>query len=222
MNQTIKNFWAHRRQNAWIVVEIALVAILSFYFLDYFVVSFYDTHLCRPAGDFERDLYALRDKVRALPEVQYAGLATDFVGEGYWHRLSTFRVEADTTRFCGANSMSFLLGEQFFETQGLTPVKGSPSAEKLSSECPADGAVITRSMALALFGTEQAVGRRIVETDYNGDAVQHGPADTIVARYTVFGVVEDFRLKPRERYAYAVLTRVTALTHPPAFRRGCG
>ena len=237
MNQTIKNFWANRRQNAWIVVEIALVAILSFYFLDYFVVSFYDTHLCRPAGDFERDhlvvgqvgmspqaaspdsigvvslvnLYALRDKVRALPEVQYAGLATDFVGEGYWHRLSTFRVEADTTRFCGANSMSFLLGEQFFETQGLTPVKGSPSAEKLSSECPADGAVITRSMALALFGTDQAVGRRIVETDYNGNAVQHGPADKIVARYTVFGVVEDFRLKPRERYAYAVLTRVTAL-----------
>ena len=246
MNQTIKNFGAHRRQNAWIVVEIALVAILSFYFLDYFVVSFYDTHLCRPAGDFERDhlvvgqvgispqaaspdsigvvslvnLYALRDKVRALPEVQYAGLATDFVGEGYWHRLSTFRVEADTTRFCGANSMSFLLGEQFFEAQGLTPVKGSPSAEKLSNECPADGAVITRSMALALFGTDQAVGRRIVETDYNGNAVQHGPADTIVARYTVFGVVEDFRLKPRERYAYAVLTPEDA--HPPAFRRGCG
>ena len=55
MNQTIKNFWANRRQNAWIVVEIALVAVLSFYFLDYFVVSFYDTHLCRPAGDFERD-----------------------------------------------------------------------------------------------------------------------------------------------------------------------
>ena len=55
MNQTIKNFWAHRRQNAWIVVEIALVAILSFYFLDNLVVSFNDTHLCRPAGDFERD-----------------------------------------------------------------------------------------------------------------------------------------------------------------------
>ena len=178
MNQTIKNFWANRRQNAWIVVEIALVAVLSFYFLDYFVVSYYDTHLCRPDGDFERDhlvigqvgmssevpdsigeaslanLYALREKVRSLPEVQYAGLATDFVDEGNWYRLSTFRVEADTTRFCGANSMSFLLGEQFFETQGLTPIKGSPSAEKLSSECPADGAVITRSMALALFGTD--------------------------------------------------------------------
>jgi ABC-type antimicrobial peptide transport system permease subunit len=135
------------------------------------------------------------------------------VGEGYSYRLSTFRAEADTTRWCGANSMRFLLGEQFFETQGLTPVEGSPSAEKLSNECPADGAVITRSMALALFGTDQAVGRRIVETDYDGDAVQHGPADKIVARYTVFGVVEDFRLRPRERYAYAILTRVTALSN---------
>ena len=239
MNQTIKNFWANRRQNAWIVVEITLVTILSFYFLDYFVVAYYDTHLCRPADDFERDhlvvgqvgvsnqaaspdsigevslanLHALRDKVRALPEVQYAGLVADFVGEGYSYRLSTFRAEADTTRWCGANSMRFLLGEQFFETQGLTPVEGSPSAEKLSNECPADGAVITRSMALALFGTDQAVGRRIVETDYDGDAVQHGPADKIVARYTVFGVVEDFRLRPRERYAYAILTRVTALSN---------
>ena len=98
MNQTIKNFWANRRQNAWIVVEITLVTILSFYFLDYFVVAYYDTHLCRPADDFERDhlvvgqvgvsnqaaspdsigevslanLYALRDKVRAVPEVRYA------------------------------------------------------------------------------------------------------------------------------------------------------
>ena len=231
MNQTIKNFWANRRQNAWIVVEITLVIILSFYFLDYFVVAYYDTHLCRPADDFERDhlvvgqvgvspeaasdsigeaslanLYALREKVRALPEVQYAGLVADFVGEGYSYRLSTFRA-------CGANSKCFLLGEQFFETQGLTPVEGSPSAEKLSNECPADGAIITRSMALALFGTDQAMGRRIVETDYDGDAVQHGPANKIVARYTVFGVVEDFRLKPRERYAYAVLTRVTTLSN---------
>ena len=39
MNQTIKNFWAHRRQNAWIIIEIALVAVLSFHFLDGFVVT---------------------------------------------------------------------------------------------------------------------------------------------------------------------------------------
>ena len=110
MNQTIKNFWANRRQNAWIVVEIALVAVLSFYFLDYFVVSYYDTHLCRPDGDFERDhlvigqvgmssevpdsigeaslanLYALREKVRSLPEVQYAGLA-NLSRRGRYHAL---------------------------------------------------------------------------------------------------------------------------------------
>ena len=61
MNQTLKNFWAHRRQNAWIVIEIALVAVLSFYLLDYFVVTTYDTYLCRPSGDFERDHAYPRD-----------------------------------------------------------------------------------------------------------------------------------------------------------------
>ena len=145
MNQTLKNFWAHRRQNAWIVIEIALVAVLSFYLLDYFVVTTYDTYLCRPSGDFERDhllvgtvgfsnnakpiehpgsipngfteaetarlsleereamhalanLSALRDKVRALPEVQSAGFLDSYAG----YYLRNYCAEADTTRSCGA------------------------------------------------------------------------------------------------------------------------
>jgi hypothetical protein len=237
MNQTFKlptlslrfakNFWAHRKQNGWIVVEIALVAILSFYFLDYFVVTTYDTYFCRPAGDFERDhllvgqvgvkpfeqdtllamtnIYALRDRVRALPEVQYACITDDFGGEigGYHH--STFCAEADTTRQCSAYQDCFLLHEQYFEAQGLTPVKGSPSAAILSDECPEDGAVITRSMALALFDTDQAVGRRIVEYDFSDFALQNG-GPLIVNRFTVAGVVKDYRGRPHERYSYAILT----------------
>ena len=252
MNQTLKNFWAHRRQNAWIVIEIALVAVLSFYLLDYFVVTTYDTYLCRPSGDFERDhllvgtvgfsnnakpiehsgsipngfteadtarlsleereamhalanLSALRDKVRALPEVQSAGFLDSYAG----YYLRNYCAEADTTRSCGAYQEAFILGEQFFETIGLTPVTGSPSADILSKECPEDGAVITRSMALALFGTDQAVGRRIVENDYSDPALAQGRK--VVARYTVAGVVEDFRLRPNERYSYIILTRRTAL-----------
>ena len=253
MNQTIKNFWAHRRQNAWIVVEIALVTLLSFFFLDNFVVTAYDTYLCRPDGDFERDhllvgtvgfsnnakpidlpaslppafsdadttrlsldervalryiasLSALRDRVRALPEVQYAGWLDSFAG----YYISSYCVEGDTTRRCGAYKDAFILGEQFFEALGLTPVEGSPAADILSKDCPEDGAVITRSMALALFGTDQAVGRRLVEYDYSDPALAQGRK--VVARHTVAGVVEDFRLRPHERYSYIILIPRTALS----------
>ena len=34
MKQTFKNFWAHRRQNGFVLVEIALATLLSFYYLD--------------------------------------------------------------------------------------------------------------------------------------------------------------------------------------------
>lgn len=246
MNQTIKNFWAHRRQNGFVLIEIALVAMLSFYCLDNFVVTAYDTYLCQPAGDFEKkhllvgqvgftnnekpvelhadtarfsaeerfhlqalaNIYAIRDKVRALPEVQHAGLMDSYAGMGHY-RLCNYCAEADTTRQCGAYEETFLLHEQFFESLGLTPVGGSPSASVLSDECPEDGAVITRSMALALFGTDQAVGRRIVEYDYSDPALAQGRK--VVNRYTVAGVVEDFRFRPNERYSYILLVPRTAL-----------
>jgi hypothetical protein len=255
MNQTIKNFWAHRRQNAWIIIEIALVAVLSFHFLDGFVVTAYDTYLCRPAGDFERDhllvgvvgfynhakpiehpvvlpngftetdttrlspeerfalqaianLYTIRDRVRALPEVQYAGLMDGYAGVGHY-RHCNYCAETDTTRQCGAYEETFLLHEQFFETLGITPVEGSPAADVLSNDCPTDGAVITRSMALALFGTDQAVGRRLVEYDYSDPALAQGRK--VAARYTVAAVVEDYRFRPNERYSYIILVPRTTL-----------
>ena len=92
---TLKSFWAHRKQNGWLLVEIALVAVLSFYFIDHCVVVGYDTYICRASGDFEKKhlvtgfvgnlpgapastdsasmfgpVYALRDHIRKLPEVQ--------------------------------------------------------------------------------------------------------------------------------------------------------
>lgn len=116
----LKNFWAHRRPNGWIFAEIALITVLSFYFIDHFVVTTYDTYFCRPAGEFEREhllvgqvgqmqgpdsvslasLYALRDEIRALPEVQSAGFATGFVGvRGYeaFRGLNSYSPEADST-----------------------------------------------------------------------------------------------------------------------------
>ena len=243
---TIKNFWAHRRQDGFVLVEIALVALLSFFFLDNFVVTAYDTYFCRPAGEFEREHLlvgtigtitadlssvvvgnndadsarlkpfeqealqkianqkALRDQVRALPEVQSAGLIDYHVGTSFSNNPHIYCVESDTTKWCDAFQASFIPGEQFFETLGLTAIDGSPSAAQLSEDCPEDGAVITRSMALTLFGTDQVIGRRIVEMDHS-DAQQDGNGPKVLFRYVIAGVIEDFRLRPHERHAFSII-----------------
>ena len=59
MNQIFKNFWAHRKQNVWIIIEIALAAFFSFFSLDHLVVITYDAHLTRLEGDFEREHLAI-------------------------------------------------------------------------------------------------------------------------------------------------------------------
>lgn len=235
----LKTLWAHRKQNGFVFAEIILITVLSFYFIDQLVVTTYDIHFCRPVGDFEREhllvaqvgdlsmpeeerdtikvslaaLYALRDQIQALPEVQNAALVNDFIGAGGdgYNYISTFSSETDSTRRCGARQRGFLLHEKYFETQGLTPIEGSPSAAQLSDECPEDGAVISRSMALALFGTDQVVGRRIMEWDFSDRALREKGGYTPVKHYTVAGVLEDFRLLSYERYAYSILVPQTRL-----------
>ena len=152
-------------------------------------------------------LYALRDQIRALPEVQYAGFAGHIIGQGTYN-ISSYASEADSTRRCGAYMQGFLLHEQYFETLGLTPIEGSPSAKELSEDCPLDGVVITRSLAQAIFDSDQVVGRRIVEWDFSDRALQEQGGPVIVSRYTIAGVVEDFRLQQNDRYAYSILTPI--------------
>lgn len=232
MKQTFKYFWAHRKQNGFVLVEIALVAFLSFYFLDFIVICFYDTHLCAPAGDFEKEhllvayagktgdetdvdsetdsqkifqmwesgLVSMRDSVRALPEVQSASLINS-LGRFSGASISTFSPEADTARCCHAYVMDFPPYEQFMETLGLTATEGSPSVEELSENCPENGAVISRSTALALFGTDQVVGRRMVEQVHKWDV----NTTELEGPYVIAGVVEDFRINSNDRYAYSIL-----------------
>ena len=218
-----KNFWAHRKQNGFVFAEIVLIVILSFYMIDSVVVWVDSTYIFHAAGEFEKEhlivggtqrktaitekdgedilapLYAFRDAVRALPEVESVCLTEHFIGceDGNWnnHRMAP---EADTTQACIFYHETFHLNQHYFETTGLTAIEGSPSAESLSTNCPEDGVVITRSLARQLFGTDDVVGRRVVEIQY-----RPGPDARDVefaTRYTVAGVLEDVKPQPQERY----------------------
>ena len=174
-----------------------------------------DTARLKP---FEREalrviasLYAFRDEVRALPEVQSVCLTHQFVGDGQgmwnYHALAP---EADTTKTCSAYTETFCLNESYFETLGMTAVDGSPSAEALSRDIPTDGVVITRSLALQLFGTAEAVGRRLVEIQYKPGPDNKGVES--VTHHTVAGVIEDVKPAPHERHYYVAFSPVTALS----------
>ena len=234
----LKNFWAHRRQNGFVFVEIALIAVLSFYLIDHITVWAYGNYFCRADGEFEKEhlllgqtarltpitspnagedgggadllphLLDFRDEVRSLPEVQSVCLTHNFVGDGQtmWnpHPLAP---EADTTRICSSYTETFVVGQCYFETLGITPLAGSPSAESLSRDIPIGSVVITRSLAVQLFGTAEAVGRRLVQVEGTDD-----DGTEIVTRHTVYGVVEDVKPAPHERHFYVAFFPVNALS----------
>ena len=180
---TLKTFWSHRKQNGWLIVELALICFLSYFFIDNAVVVGYNTYFCRADGEFEKEhllvgqiaitqdsedlfapAYAVRDRVRSMPEVESVCLTHSFVGDNYqsYDKLDvcteTDTITDPTTVFLH----EYVFGEHYFETLGLKSVEGSPSVETLSEWCPNDSVIISRSLAIALFGTDQAVGRRIV------------------------------------------------------------
>ena len=227
MNQIIKNLWAHRRQNGFIFAEIALIAMLSFYLIDSITVWVYGNYFCHADGEFEKEhllvaqtgrmtaiadsigsesdmlapLFAFRDEIARLPEVQSVYLTQNIVGDGYgrWS-FRAMAPEADTTRTCSAYFTLFCLNQHYFETLGLTASEGSPSAEQLSSETPGDGVVLTRSLARALFGTDEAVGRRVVQIEYSPD--RNGKDVEQMTHHTVTGIVEDVKPENHERHHY--------------------
>ncbi len=80
--------------------------------------------------------------------------------------------------------IDFCSDAHFFETYGLKPLPGSPSAAELSRlSYQEQQVVLTRSGAIALFGTADVVGRRLTISS-NDPAIEA----------TVAGVVEDFRM----------------------------
>ena len=92
---------------------------------------------------------------------------------------SPCRHEADTLYM---GWLAFIPDSHFFETYGLQPLPGSPSAEELSCiKRSEQKVVLTRTSAIALFGSADVVGRRLTFC-YN-------PENEV----TVAGVVEDIR-----------------------------
>ena len=94
--------------------------------------------------------------------------------------------ERDTSRL---SIIKFSPNSLFFETYGLRPLPGSPSAQELSHITGAENKVVlTRSGAIKVFGTEDVVGRHF-KVLHESDNYEVRTFDEV----SVAGVVEDFR-----------------------------
>lgn len=219
----LKSLWTQKKQNGWIFAEIAIISCLSWFMVDYLVTSFYATHFCIPAGEFEKDhlcvgqlgvirsesaseghviteeeeqgIYVIRDKLASLPEVASVCLTHNYLHfDLRWYNWRTMALADDTTKTIGISQFFYYPNQHYFETQGLQAIEGSPDAETLSREIPPDGIIVTRSVAQMLFGHDQVVGKRVAMVDMKGVAGYH----------TISGVVEDVKGSPKERYPYTV------------------
>ena len=136
-----------------------------------------------------RDSYEITEErrqqmLRQLSDVE--GVASvylygdDYGSVGFTNQAyAVCKYEGDTTYVANVN---FVPDSHFFETYGLRPLPGSPSAEQLSHiQGGEHQVVLTRSGAISLFGTTDVVGRKFT-------IIYQEPIEVTVA-----GVVEDFR-----------------------------
>ena len=196
--------------NSWLFLELIIITVVAWAVFDPAVVNLYYRSLpldydssqllyaetevngswSELVDGVPQDPYEMTEKrrdqiLRQLTSVE--GVESAYLYEQDYGSLGfsqpTFTgclADGDTLYLANIN---FCSDAHFFETYGLKPLPGSPSAAELSRLSYQDQQVVlTRSGAIALFGTADVVGRRLT--------ICYDPA----YEATVAGVVEDFRM----------------------------
>lgn len=176
----LKNLWSRRRRNGWLLVELILVAILSWYIFDPVMVVTYERHLplgydadrlCmvsvtmfpQEASGYEpqaadsaslvQAYLNLVDRVRRHPDVEQATPVLSFVYPGAMGiGTSSFIAEGDSVAHT-ALFIEFLPHTHFFETYGFQSGKGSMSAAQLSDLDNGYYYIMTEDLLEGMFRT---------------------------------------------------------------------
>lgn len=176
----LKNLWSRRRRNGWLLAELILVAILSWYIFDPVMVVTYERHLplgydadrlCMvsvgmlpqeapgyepQAADSASLMQAylnLVDRARQHPDVEQATPVLSFVYPvAMGTGTSSFIAEGDSVAHT-ALFIEFLPHTHFFETYGFQSGKGSMSAAQLSDLDNGDYYIMTEDLLEGMFRT---------------------------------------------------------------------
>lgn len=176
----LKNLWSRRRRNGWLLAELILVAILSWYIFDPVMVVTYERHLplgydadrlCmvsvtmfpQEASGYEpqaadsaslvQAYLNLVDRVRRHPDVEQATPVLSFVYPGAMGiGTSSFIAEGDSVAHT-ALFIEFVPHTHFFETYGFQSGKGSMSAAQLSDLDNGYYYIMTEDLLEGMFRT---------------------------------------------------------------------
>ena len=171
-----------RRGSLWLFLELIVITVVAWVVIDPAVVNLYYRSL--PMGyDSDRLLFAETkvgaytedaDNPETVTEERKMQLirqleSMEGVESVYFYNTWTSDIGTNNPGYIKVSheedtlymvQMSFVSGANFFETYGIKPLPGSPSAEELSQMRMGPEAVLTRNAAITLFGTEDVVGRR--------------------------------------------------------------
>lgn len=176
----LKNLWSRRRRNGWLLAELILVAILSWYIFDPVMVVTYERHLplgydadrlcmvsvgmlpqeapgyepqAADSASLMQTYLNLVDRARQHPDVEQATPVLSFVYPGAMGTgTSSFIAEGDSVAHT-ALFIEFLPHTHFFETYGFQPGKGSMSAAQLSDLDNGDYYIMTEDLLEGMFRT---------------------------------------------------------------------
>ena len=175
-----KNIWIRRRRNGWLLAELILVAILSWYIFDPVMVVTYERHLplgydadrlcmvsvgmlpqeapgyepqAADSASLMQTYLNLVDRARQHPDVEQATPVLSFVYPGAMgNGTSSFIAEGDSVAHT-ALFIEFLPHTHFFETYGFQSGKGSMSAAQLSDLDNGDYYIMTEDLLEGMFRT---------------------------------------------------------------------
>jgi putative ABC transport system permease protein len=176
----LKNLWSRRRRNGWLLAELILVAILSWYIFEPVMVVTYERHLplgydadrlcmvsvgmlpqeapgyepqAADSASLMQTYLNLVDRARQHPDVEQATPVLSFVYPGAMgNGTSSFIAEGDSVAHT-ALFIEFLPHTHFFETYGFQSGKGSMSAAQLSDLDNGDYYIMTEDLLEGMFRT---------------------------------------------------------------------
>lgn len=215
-----KNLWNRRSRCAWLFIELIVVTCLAWYILDPAIVSWYDASIplgydadrlvvvevatlpeTDPRYDSDTTRVPADDMNRMLAKIKNFGGVENLSASN--NTLNARSVSVDQlkagiprdTLVNMVNSLSFIPGQHFLETYGISSVSGSPTVEELSARSYTDfnEAVITEDFANLYWPGENAVGKKFIRgSEENREYI------------TVVGVVGNFRYQSFNRTNCAV------------------
>ncbi|WP_294633338.1 ABC transporter permease [uncultured Bacteroides sp.] len=203
----LKNLWARRRRNGWLLAELVLVSIISWVVLDPVIVVTHDRNI--PLGyDADRlclvSLGALQPNAQGYdPAAQDSAVLLDSYFNLVRHAADFEGVEATAPvlGFCYPNSpqgnsntqliaegdsvkvtimqMYFMPHTRFFEAYGFKEGEGRTLRQLSDLNYGPNDIVLTENAAERLFHTGNAVGRRCHTSGRGSDTTFYQVAGTI-------------------------------------------